>query len=62
MSTTVKQDTDFASQMNDLVTITVDGSALEIAIDYIGKNLNPDDVFSTKDLEGWAESNGYTKE
>lgn len=48
--------------MDGQIVVTVDTSALEVAIDYIGKNFNPDEVFSTKDLESWAEDNGYTKE
>ena len=31
-------------------------------IPWIGDNLDPDDVFSEKKLEAWAESNGYVKE
>lgn len=29
---------------------------------WIAQNRNPEDIFSTSDLEKWAESNGYTKE
>jgi hypothetical protein len=56
------QDRNFASEMKGEVTVTITESALDIAISWIGSNLDPDDVFSTKDLENWAESNGYVKE
>jgi hypothetical protein len=56
------QDRNFASEMKGEVTVTITESALDIAIGWIGSNLEPDDVFSTKDLENWAESNGYVKE
>ena len=46
--------------METEVIIGVD--ALDSAIEYIGKNFNPEDVFKERDLIGWAESNGYTKE
>lgn len=32
------------------------------AVDWIKRNLEPEDVFDKNDLEGWAESNGYIKE
>ena len=60
MSTTSKQDKSFSE---DLISyVLVEKSALGAAIEWIGSNLNPDQVFSDKDLEAWAESNGYTKE
>ena len=78
MSTTTRQDEDFASELIDSVVISK--SALENAINWIGSNLDPDtvfeeqklldfargylpdDVFNEKELRDWAESNGYTKE
>ena len=35
---------------------------LDSAIEWIQRNLNPDDVFSNNDLDDWAEANGYIKE
>ena len=32
---------------------------LDDIIDWIGKNLDPEDVFREKLLKEWAESNGY---
>ena len=29
--------------------------------DWIARNRNPEDIFPTKDLEKWAESEGYVK-
>jgi hypothetical protein len=54
------QDQEFASQMESHVTVSK--NALDEATEWIGKNLNPDDVFSDKALANWAESNGYIKE
>ncbi len=31
-------------------------------IDWIQRNLNPDDVFGEDQLMDWAEDNGYTHE
>lgn len=31
-------------------------------IQYVARNLTPEDIFSSKDLANWAESEGYTKE
>lgn len=35
---------------------------LEEAIVWIGSNMSPEDVFSKKDLESWAENNRYARE
>ena len=60
---TGKQDKDFSELMSEQVdTITVSTSALDIAIEFICDHLEPGDVFGTKQLESWAETNGYTKE
>ena len=32
---------------------------LETAVDWIQKNMAPDDVFHISDLKVWAEENGY---
>ena len=44
MSTTVKQDADFGNKY------------LEDICGWIGDHLNPEDVFSEKDLIAWAEA------
>lgn len=54
MSTTVTQDREFIGSV-------IGTDLLESSIDWISKNMDPEDVFSASDLEGWAESNGYTK-
>ena len=59
---TGKQDNEFAKLMQDNVDeVRISATALDEAIAFIGGNLDPEDVFSTKDLEHWAESNGYSK-
>ena len=50
---TMKQDDKFKEHMQASLW-------LEMAVEWIAKNLDPEDVFSQKDLENWAESNGWT--
>lgn len=75
--TTYNQEREFKSKV---VMDNVLDSILQDAIDWIQKNMNPDDVFTdddltswatskeidsvfpAKELEAWAESNGYSKE
>lgn len=57
------QDRHFAEVMRDSVDeVKMSNGALDNAIEWISKNLNPDDVFSDKELSAWAEANGYVKE
>ncbi len=59
---TGNQDRKFAELMTSHIDASVSTNSLDEAIEWIGGNLNPDDVFSEKDLRNWAESNGYIKE
>lgn len=61
---TGKHDKEFAEQMEGDITatITVSNSALDQAIYWIEKNLDPDEVFTEKQLSSWAENNGFIKE
>jgi len=61
---TSQQDIDFASRMEKetKVNLIISSDALDIATAWISNHLNPEDVFSDKDLSAWAESNGYVKE
>lgn len=52
MNTSFKQDADF---LNEVIGTGI----LESAIEWISKNMNPDDVFSEIDLCDWAEDNNY---
>lgn len=52
---TAKQDRDFAE------AIVSPSMLLENAIEWIVRNLEPEDVFSETVLEKWAEANGYVK-
>lgn len=38
------------------------GSCLQDSIDFIQKNLEPEDIFPVAELEKWAEANGYIKD
>lgn len=59
---TSQQDKDFAEEIAHHVEIKVTNSAMDTALQWIRANLDPDDVFPEKDLQSWAESNGYVKE
>ena len=52
MSTTTKQDQEFLSAV-------LPNILLELAIEWIGANMNPEDVFAERVLRKWAEENGY---
>lgn len=52
MSTTSRQDDAFLHEV-------IGSTTLETAIDWISKNLSPDDVFFETDLKAWAASNGW---
>lgn len=52
MSTSSKQDYEFREAL-------IPKSLLEDAIEWIITNLTPEDVFNKKQLEEWAEDNGY---
>ncbi len=53
---TGKQDTDFAEQFTDVVTITVGNNALDTAISWIGDNMDVEDVFSESKILDYARS------
>lgn len=60
---TTSQDNAFAKLMSENIDeVKISSTALDTAIEYIGDNCDPGDVFSEKILQNWAESNGYTKE
>ncbi len=54
MSTSVHQDKEF-------LTAVLPNSLLESAIDWIGKNMNPGDVFAEADLRQWARDSGFVE-
>ena len=53
--TTLKQDESFIATL-------ISRSLLDDALEWIATNLEPEDVFTTRQLEEWAENNDYTKE
>ncbi len=60
---TNRQETDFAKVMKDNVDeVKMSTTSLDSAIEWMQSQLAPDDVFTEKQLENWAESNGYTKD
>ena len=52
MPTTVKQDHEF-------IFALISSALLEEAMKWIGDHMEPEDVFSQKQLENWAEGAGY---
>lgn len=54
------EDEKFAAEIKSQIEIPT--TVLETAIDWIAKNLIPSQVFPDKDLDNWAENNGYKKE
>jgi len=42
--------------------VKLSNTALDAAVEFIGDNLDPDDVFTDNQLKAWAERNGFTKE
>lgn len=37
-------------------------ASLEYSLQWMQSNLEPEDIFSEKQLSNWAEANGYIKE
>lgn len=56
---TLTQDNRFAEIMRDQSDVKVSSCALDEAIEWIGRELEPEQVFSQGKLEYWAEANGY---
>lgn len=54
--TTVRQDQDFIAEV-----INIPDDLLEKSIDWIRDNLSPEEVFSEKQLNDWAERNGFVE-
>lgn len=51
-----------SSKLNDMFTRElINSDPLDIAIDFISDQLEPEDVFSESKLQDWAENNGYVK-
>ena len=46
-----------SSQEKDFKDYVISGNLLGESIQWIGRNLSPDDVFSDNELEDWARSN-----
>ena len=63
--TTDKQDKAFAGAISETITSILCGGEygilLESAIEWIQRNLQPEDVFSTKELTAWARESGYVE-
>ncbi|HRP33524.1 MAG TPA: hypothetical protein PKV73_16625 [Agriterribacter sp.] len=60
---TSNQNNGFAQMLSDdcIDEVKLSRTALDNAIDWISQNLDPDDVFDSKQLSTWAENNGYVE-
>jgi hypothetical protein len=47
---------------NNFIDAVLQRDLLDVAVVWIGDNLAPDDVFSERILEEWAEDNGYQRD
>ena len=56
--TSAQQDREF---LDGMLHVLRNDRLLETAIEWIQNNLYPEDVFSDKDLDQWAEENEYVK-
>lgn len=59
------QDKRFAEEMAaniDETIVKMSSSSLDNAISWIQDELEPDDVFTVKQLTEWAENNGFIKQ
>jgi len=52
--TTSKEDSDFISEV-------ISQTLLEESMQWIGDNLNPEEVFSERKLAEWATENGFVE-
>ena len=58
------QDELFADEMKGMAeefTVKMSISTLDVAVDWMQKNLEPEDIFSEKQLSNWAEAAGWVK-
>lgn len=47
-------------ELNECVSVTVELDE-DAVLGWVQDNLNPDEVFSTDELDGWAEKNGWVR-
>lgn len=48
-----------ARQDREFIETLINSRLLEEAIEWISRNLEPEQVFSTEDLEKWARESGF---
>lgn len=60
---TTKQDRQFKDfVVENVISANLPSSTLDDILDWIRENVDPDQVFTEKQMDAWAESNGYIKE
>lgn len=59
---TQSQDRSFADEMQKSVyEVIMSSASLDNAIEWMQQNLEPEDIFSEKQLSNWAEAAGWIK-
>ena len=51
----------FGNRLNEDFAQGIFGETLGTVSEWIAENLTPEDVFTEKQLEEWAEYNGFTR-
>lgn len=59
---TEKQNQSFELELQTIVRNGYTTTPLSNALYWMQQNLEPEDIFSEKQLSNWAEANGYIKE
>lgn len=60
---TSKQERQFKDYVvENIISSNLPSSTLDDILYWVRDNVEPDQVFSEKQLEAWAEANGYIKE
>lgn len=47
------------NKVQNFIDAIIPSDILEVAVQWIGENYDPEDVFSNSQLETWAEENGW---
>lgn len=48
-----------SKESRDFAEYVMPSDALDLAIEWIQKNMSPEDIFSEDKLEAWADENGF---
>lgn len=62
MPTTPRHYDELADSIRDTLKVEITHSNVDQIIEWVSQHYGPEDVFSTTQLDKWAESEGYTKD